>query len=50
MKPERNIKGSPLSGKEKATTRSNNLQERKNPTNRGKYIVKAGDNHLNKLV
>ena len=37
------------SGKEKAT-RTNNLLERKNPNSKGKYIVKAEDQPLNKIV
>ena len=37
------------SGKEKAT-RTNNLLERKNPNSKGKYIVKAEYQPLNKIV
>lgn len=38
-----NIKGSSLSRKDKSTTRINYLMERKNPTSKGKYKVKAED-------
>ena len=39
---KRNVHGSSVSGKEKATT-SKNLQGEENPTSKGKYIVKAVD-------
>ena len=37
----RNAQESSLSRREKATTRTKNVQKRKNPTSKGKYIVKA---------
>lgn len=36
------LKGPSVSGKEKVTIRSENLQERENPNNKGRYKIKAG--------
>ena len=46
--PKRDNKVSSLSGKEKATIRSKNLQESKNTTSKGKYIIKAVNQQFNK--
>lgn len=46
----RNVKGSSLNIKEKATTRNKKIYERKNLPDKGTSIVKAVDQSLKKLV
>ena len=41
MYPKRNDKGSSLSGKEKTIARSKTLQERENPSSKGKHVVET---------